>query len=283
LEFLECNPNKPFIYLMNYQNLLCTIHDNGHAELTLNRPSLHNAFNLALIEEMTDCFLKLEDNDQVRLISLAGAGNSFSAGADLNWMKSMKDFSLEENMTDSHKMANMYLAMYDCSKPLIAYCHGNVLGGGMGLLAVCDYVLCNTKTKFGFTETRLGLVPAVIAPYVINKIGESNARAYFISGSKFGADHALRMNLVHETVEADPISVENARKRMVSSFLKAAPEAAQMAKKFVKEVVRLNRKVHREDLIEYTVKVISERRISNEAQEGMQALLEKRSPNWMDN
>lgn len=268
---------------MNYQNLRCTIHENGHAELQLNRPELHNAFNLELIEEMTDCFKKLEVNDDVRLISLSGSGSSFSAGADLNWMKSMKDFSLEENMEDSHKMADMFLAMYDCSKPLIAYCHGHVLGGGMGLLAVCDYVLCDAKTKFGFTETRLGLVPAVIAPYVINKIGESNARAYFISGAKFGADHALSMNLVHETVESDPISIDNARKRMVSSFLKAAPGAAKMAKKFVKEVVKLNRKLHREDLIKYTVKTISERRISEEAQEGMDALLSKRSPKWMDN
>jgi methylglutaconyl-CoA hydratase len=266
---------------MNYQNLRCTIHENGHAEIVLNRPEVHNAFNLALIEEMTHCFKDLEANDQVMLISLSGEGSSFSAGADLNWMRSMKEFSLEENIQDSNKMADMYLTMYDCTKPLIAYCHGNVLGGGMGLLAVCDYVLCHNKTRFGFTETRLGLVPAVIAPYVINKIGESNARAYFISGSKFDADHALRMNLVHETVEADPKSVENARNRMVNSFLKAAPEAAKMAKGFVREVVKLNRKVHREDLIAYTVQTISELRISDEAQEGMSALLSKRSPNWM--
>lgn len=265
---------------MSYSNLNCTIQANGLADIVLNRPEVHNAFNRDLIEELTQCFAELSDNDAVRVVCLAGNGPSFSAGADLNWMRSMKDYSFEENQEDSNKMADMFLTIYDCKKPVLAYCHGNVLGGGMGLLAVCDFVLANKNTRFGFTETRLGLVPAVISPFVVNKIGESNARAYFISGTKFDAQKAANMNLVHELVGDSPAEIADARDRMIDSFLKAAPEAAQQAKSLIRNVVRLNRKVHREDLIKYTVDTIAELRVSDEAQEGMDALLNKRKPEW---
>lgn len=266
---------------MNYTTLTCTVDAQGVAEVILNRPEVHNAFNLTLINELTQCFARLETDPKVRLIALSGNGPSFSAGADLNWMRSMKDYSLDENREDSRLMADMFLQMYDCTKPILAYCHGNVLGGGMGLLAVCDYVLANRNTRFGFTETRLGLVPAVISPFVVNKIGESNARAFFISGTKFDAQKAMNMNLVHELVEDGPESVKDARSRMIQSFLKAAPEAASQAKRLIRDVVKLNRKVHREDLITYTVNTIAELRVSEEAQEGMDALLSKRKASWM--
>jgi methylglutaconyl-CoA hydratase len=223
---------------------------------------------------MIQAFKAVSVNDDVQLVVLTGTGKSFCAGADLNWMKSMKSFTMEENIADSQKLALLFKTINDCNKPVIGKINGHALGGGVGLLSVCDYVHIHDKAKFGFTETRLGLIPAVISPYVVNKIGESMARAYFISGEKFQSEIALSMRLVHKVS-----SVENFEKdfeETLRAFKAAAPIASIKAKLLIKNI--LDEKVI--DKIQYTCAAISEQRISNEGQEGMAALLEKRSPKW---
>lgn len=249
----------------------------GIYKISLNRPEIHNAFNDEMILEITNEFLEIDNKEEITLIILTGEGRSFCAGADLNWMKSMVGYSENENFEDSKKLAKMFSTINNCLKPIIGVINGHALGGGVGLVSVCDYVITHSKAKFGFTETRLGLIPAVISPYCINKIGESHARAWFLSGEMFSADMAQKMNLIHEVCELDSFE-ENVNNR-ISMFLKAGPKAAIEAKKLIKNIFSLEKK----QIEDYTCKAISERRVSTEGQEGMNALLEKRKPNWIKN
>ena len=242
--------------------------------ITLDRAEIHNAFNDELIENLLTAFIELDKNDKVQVIVLSGEGRSFCAGADLNWMSSMINYSKEENQKDSMKLAMLFETINNISKPVVGKINGAALGGGVGLVCVCDYAITHEKAKFGFTETRLGLVPAVISPYCIQKIGESNARAWFLSGERFCAKKAFEMNLVHEVTSVDDF--ESRCQEVIESFLKAAPNASKEAKKLIKTIVE-NKKHN-----DYTVGVISKLRVSDEGQEGMRALLEKRKPNWMD-
>ena len=242
--------------------------------ITLDRAEIHNAFNDELIENLTQAFIDFDNNDKVQIIVLSGSGKSFCAGADLNWMGSMINYSKEENEKDSMKLAELFETINTTSKPIIGKINGAALGGGVGLVCVCDYAITHEKAKFGFTETRLGLVPAVISPYCIRKIGESNARAWFLSGERFSAHKALEMNLIHEVTSLEDFEARS--QKVIESFLMAAPRASKAAKKLVKDVVE--NKNHNE----YTVGTISKLRVSDEGQEGMKALLEKRKPNWMD-
>lgn len=245
--------------------------ENYVKEVWLNRPEVHNAFNSELIEEMISVFSGFKNE---RLIILSGRGQSFCAGADLNWMKAMKSYTREENFQDSKRLARMFSIINDCDVPVIGRVNGHALGGGVGLVSVCDYVVAVPEALLGFTEVRLGLVPAVISPYCISKIGESNARAWFLSGERFPAEEAKRMGLVHEVVSAGDLDqrMEEVKKR----FLMAGPESAREAKKLIKGVMK-NLKSS-EDL---TCNLITERRVSAEGQEGMRALLEKDKPSWM--
>ncbi len=246
--------------------------EQGVVEVWLNRPELHNAFNAELIEEMIQTFEAFKDE---RLIILSGRGASFCAGADLNWMKAMKNYSREENFQDSKKLAKMFSTINDCNIPVIGRINGHALGGGVGLVCVCDHVIATEEALMGFTEVRLGLIPAVISPYCLSKIGESNARSWMLSGERFNALEAKRMGLVHDVVavgsELDA-KVEEIKKR----FLAAGPIATKEAKKLVREVVK-----NLKNSEDYTCQMISARRISEEGQEGMRALLEKDKPNWM--
>lgn len=246
--------------------------DQGVVEVWLNRPELHNAFNAELIEEMIQTFESFKNE---RLIILSGRGASFCAGADLNWMKAMKNYSREENFQDSKKLAKMFSTINDCNIPVIGRINGHALGGGVGLVSVCDHVIATEEALMGFTEVRLGLIPAVISPYCISKIGESNARSWMLSGERFNALEAKRMGLVHDVVAVGSdldAKVEEIKKR----FLAAGPIATKEAKKLVREVVK-----NLKSSEDYTCQMISERRISDEGQEGMRALLEKDKPNWM--
>lgn len=245
--------------------------EEGVKEVWLNRPDLHNAFNAELISEMIALFKSFKNE---RLIILSGRGKSFCAGADLNWMKSMKDYSREENFKDSKELAHMFSAINECDVPVIGRINGHALGGGVGLLSVCDYVVAVEEALMGFTEVRLGLIPAVISPYCISKIGESNARAWFLSGERFKASTAKDMGLVHEVVKTEELDsrMEEVKKR----FLAAGPEAAKEAKRLIKGVMR-----NLKDSEDYTCNMITERRVSTEGQEGMRALLEKDKPAWM--
>jgi len=243
----------------------------GVVEVWMNRPEIHNAFNAELIQELISTFQSLKN---ARLVILSGKGSSFCAGADLNWMKAMKDYSKEENFRDSKELAKLFSTINECEVPVIGRVNGHALGGGVGLVSVCDYVVAVKEALMGFTEVRLGLIPAVISPYCISKIGESNARAWMLSGERFSADDAMRMGLVHEVVGVGELDarIHELEKR----FLAAGPEAAREAKKLVKAVMK-NLKGS-EDL---TCQMISERRISSEGQEGMRALLEKDKPSWI--
>ena len=250
-----------------------TIDNSGVFEVWMNRPELHNAFNAELIEEMICVFGNIPET--ARVVVLSGKGSSFCAGADLNWMKSMKDYSKDENFKDAKRLAKLFSVINDCSVPVIGRVNGHTLGGGVGLVSVCDYVVAVKEALFGFTEVRLGLIPAVISPYCISKIGESHARAWMLSGERFHAEKAKEMNLVHDVVEglADlDLKVEELKKR----FLAAGPVAAREAKKLVKGVVR-----NLKDSEDFACNMISERRVSAEGQEGMRALLEKDKPAWV--
>lgn len=245
--------------------------EKGVKEVWLNRPDLHNAFNAELIEEMISLFESFKNE---RLIILSGRGSSFCAGADLNWMKAMKDYTKEENFKDSKRLAKMFSAINDCDVPVIGRINGHALGGGVGLVSVCDYVIANEDALMGFTEVRLGLIPAVISPYCISKIGESNARAWMLSGERFNAVEGKRMGLVHET--CDITELDNKVNEVVKKFLAAGPEAAKEAKRLVRGVMK-NLKASED----FACNMITERRVSAEGQEGMRALLSKDKPSWM--
>jgi methylglutaconyl-CoA hydratase len=242
------------------------------ATVTLNRPEIHNAFNAELILEMTKIFESLK-NQKIRLMILTGSGKSFCAGADLNWMSSMKTWTEEENFNDSKKMAKMFNTLNTLPFPVIGRINGHALGGGSGLVSCCDYVIASSKALFGFTEARLGLLPAVISPYVMAKIGESHARAWFLSGERFNAQKAQEIKLIHEVVDLE--NLDEAVARVTKSFLSAGPQAARAAKELIFKV-RVA-----QDVEDMTCKTISKIRTGDEGQEGMRALLNKEEPQWM--
>lgn len=245
--------------------------ENEVANLYLNRPEVHNAFNEDFIKELTDQFNYLDRSENAKIIVLRGRGKSFCAGADLNWMKKMKDYSLDENIADSNNLALMFHTINNVTKPVIGVVSGAALGGGAGLVSVCDYVIATKEAEFGFTEVKLGLIPAVISPFVINKIGESFARATFLNGAKFKADKAFIMGLVHEVCEE--ANLEARVDALIKSFLEVGPSAQLSAKKLIKEVKNKSA----ESVLNLTTKAISERRVSSEAQSLMGKLLSKQS------
>lgn len=248
----------------------------GIVRIVLNRPELHNAFNDDMIEGLIKTFEDIEKDKSLRLVTITGEGKSFCAGADLNWMKKMVDYSDEENYQDSVKLADLFKSINNCTLPVLAKVNGATLGGGTGVIAACDFVLSAKSAKFGFTEARLGLVPAVISPFVMAKIGESNARAWFLSGERFSAEKAQSMNLVHEITPLDNLDSEF--EKWVERFLKAGPNASKEAKSLIKNVLEIDDN----KVTEFTCKTISRIRTGEEGQEGMKALLEKRKPNWIE-
>lgn len=248
----------------------------GIVRIILNRPELHNAFNDDMITGLIKAFEDIEKDESLRLVTITGEGKSFCAGADLNWMKKMVSYSAEENLQDSKALAKLFESINNCRLPVLAKVNGAALGGGTGVVAACDFVLSAKSAKFGFTEVRLGLIPAVISPFVIAKIGESNARAWFLSGERFSAEKAMDMGLVHEVCPLDSLDIEF--EGFVEKFLKAGPLAAVEAKSLIKKVLNLNEQA----ATDLTCKTISRIRTSAEGQEGMQALLDKRKANWLD-
>jgi methylglutaconyl-CoA hydratase len=249
------------------------------ARVTLDRPDVHNAFDASTIRDLAQAFRRLggEASDVLRVVVLAGAGPSFSAGADVKWMRASLELDREANEQDAMKLAEMLDAIDTCPVPVIARVHGAALGGGMGLCAVSDLVIAEAGAKFGFTETRLGIVPAVIAPFVIAKLGETHARALFPSGRRFDATRALRIGLVHEVVEGTD-ALDQAVDVAVADVLAAGPEAARAAKAIIREV----RGLPHESTRWHTARRIAALRTSPEGQEGLRAFLERRYPSWID-
>jgi methylglutaconyl-CoA hydratase len=245
--------------------------------VTLDRPEAHNAFDAALIAELRATFgaLAREEPTQLRAVVLGGTGPSFCAGADVGWMRAAVALDVEGNEQDAVAMAEMFEAIDTCPVPVIARVHGAALGGGMGLCAVADIVIAESGARFGFTETRLGILPAVISPFVVAKIGESEARALFPGGRRFDAIRAQRIGLVHEVVEG-AAALDAAVEAAIADLLAAGPTAARAAKAIVREIRGLGHGSSKW----HTARVIARQRASAEAQEGFRAFDEKRRPAW---
>ena len=247
------------------------------ARVTLNRPDRHNAFDASLIAELRKAFSALERDSatDLRAVVLAGEGQTFSAGADIDWMRAAMSLDVEGNEQDAMAMADMFEAIDTCPVPVIARVQGAALGGGMGLCAVSDVVIAESGAKFGFTETRLGILPAVISPFVIAKIGESHSRALFPGGRRFDAVRAQRIGLVHEVVEGLE-ALDAAVETALADILASGPTAVRAAKAIVREVRGLGHGSSKW----HTARVIARQRTSPEAQEGFAAFTSKRKPGW---
>jgi methylglutaconyl-CoA hydratase len=249
--------------------------DGPVARVWLNRPELRNAFDGLMVSELRRVLFDLRNSDAVRVVVLGGRGPSFCAGADLQWMKAMAGFSREDNLREAQALADLFFTVYESPMPVVARVHGTALGGGAGLVAACDIPVAALGTQFGFTEVRLGILPAVISPYVLRKVGESAARELFLTGERFEAVKAAEIGLIRAAVpEAD---LDGAVEGRVQELLKAGPRAVAEAKALIREVAF--RRV--EDVQRYTVEAIADMRVSAEGQEGMRAFLEKRKPSWL--
>lgn len=248
----------------------------GVATVTLNRPQRRNAFNAELIAAMAEAFETLKEADGVRVVFVRGAGGSFSAGADLEWMRGALDLTEADNREDAMVLARMLKTLWDIPALTVALVEGSAFGGGAGLVASCDLAVATADAKFSFSEVKLGLVAATISPYVVAAIGPRNARALFATGRLFDAAYAERIGLVSE-VAADTAGLEAARDRIAAEIMACAPGAVGESKRLV-DVVAHERIDH--GLMEETARRIARARVGDEGQEGVRAFLEKRKPGW---
>ncbi|GAB3383775.1 enoyl-CoA hydratase-related protein [Lysobacter fragariae] len=255
---------------------LLSLREGPVARLRLNRPELHNAFDAVLIAALTGALESVAHDDEVRVVVLEGEGASFSAGADLNWMRGMAAASEASNRDDALALARLMRALDELPKPTIARVHGAAFGGGVGLVACCDIAIGAPEAKFGLTESKLGLLPAVISPYVIEAIGARQARRWFATAEIFDAAEAKRIGLLHDVVAAD--ALDAAVQRQVDLLVKAGPIAAASAKTLVRRVAA---ETHRDTLDSDNAALIAKLRVSPEGQEGLGAFLDKRKPNWI--
>lgn len=246
------------------------------ATITLQRPEVRNAFNAAMIAELTACAHQLRDDAGVRVVILRGAGTSFCAGADINWMQRMVSYTEGENRRDALAMAEMFEALDTLPKPLVGVVHGAALGGGTGLAAVCDIVIAADDALFGFTEVKLGILPAVISPYAVAKIGRSHARALFLTGERFTAQRAKEIGLVHHVVPAAVLDQQLGV--IVQELSSSAPGAMARAKAVIPQVAARPPA----ESMPLTSATIAAQRVSPEGQDGLTAFLAKRRPGWTE-
>ena len=261
---------------MNDSNVILNIDEDGVATLTLNRPDKHNAFDDSTIATLITSLEEIAKNKDTRVMILKANGKSFSAGADLDWMKRMASYSYEENLRDANALANLLKILNFLPIPTIARVHGAAMGGGVGLVACCDIAVASFNASFAFTEVKLGLIPATISPYVVRAIGNRAARRYFLTGERFDAETALTLGLVSEVVEQEQL--DNKINELITAMLKCGPEAVKAAKALVFEVAE---QTLNNDLIQTTSEHIANIRSSAEGQEGLAAFLEKRQPHWI--
>jgi methylglutaconyl-CoA hydratase len=247
------------------------------ARVTLARPEVRNAFNAELIAALREAFdrISVEPPESLRAVVLAGDGKAFCAGADIEWQRAAMSLSMEDNEADARRLQEMLAAIDACPVPVLAAVHGAALGGGMALCCVADITIASADTVFGFTEAKLGLIPAVISPFVLPRIGEGPARALFLSGEQFGSERALGIGLVSE-VMPDESAVHARIDSILGEVLSAGPQAARNAK----AVIREQRDLSRADALEVTVRWAARQRVSPEGQEGLGAFLDKRPPSW---
>ena len=249
----------------------------GVATVALNRPKIHNAFDDALIDLLIEELRRLEENIEVRCVVLTGNGDSFSAGADINWMRRMAGYSKKQNLADARRLAELMSTLYRLTKPTIARVNGVAFGGGVGLVACCDFALASEKASFCLSEVKLGLIPAVISPYLVRAVGERHARRYSLSAERFDAREAMRIGLVHKTVAAEDLDrhVEKITKLLYGN----GPRAMAAAKRLVQDIADVPLS---DQLADDTAARIAEIRVSDEGQEGLDAFLNKRKPDWVD-
>lgn len=255
--------------------LIYQVSAEGIAYITLNKPQIRNAFDSLLIKDLTDAFQQAEKDPAVALILLSSTGPHFSAGADLNWMKSMVEASYEGNLQDAQKLETLMSTINFCTKPVVTKVRGAVYGGGVGLIACSDIVLADETSSYALSEVKLGLSPATIAPFVIDAIGARAARRLFLTGEVFNAEDALKLGLISELLP--PEQLDEAVLNVVSKLLNNGPIALTKTKALIEKVKNQPRD---HALTEYTCELIAELRVSEEGQEGLSAFLEKRKPSW---
>lgn len=259
----------------DYQTI--RIEERDHiARITFNRPEVRNAFNATMISEMGDAFRQINSRKDLRVVVLTGIGQSFCAGADLNWMRDVMNFSYEENLKDSLNLAEMFHLMFTCPLPTIARVNGPAIGGGCGMAAVCDIVIASEKAVFSLSEVKLGLVPACISPYVIRRMGDKNCREYFLTGERLTAEKALAAGLANQVVPEDKL--DEAVQKRIEQLLSSGPEALAWCKQLLEKAPAISEI----EVGKYTAEVIARLRMSDEAQEGMRAFFEKRKPKWIE-
>jgi methylglutaconyl-CoA hydratase len=244
------------------------------ATVILARPDAHNALNADLIDELKRCFEELAEDQETRVVVLAGEGRSFCAGADIGYMRETAGLSYEENLEDARRVAMMYWTIDECPKPVVAKVQGVAMGGGAGLLAVADVVVADSEARFAFSEIKLGIAPATISPFVVRKIGVSHARSLFLTGERFGAERAREIGLTHEVVSSD--GLDAAVDEKVGQLLQGGP----VAQATLKGLLRRLETTEPMEAPGLTARVISELRTGEEGQEGLAAFIEKRDPRW---
>lgn len=257
-----------------YEHILCEV-SNGIATIALNRPEKRNAMNAKVIKEITLALQQLVTDTSVQVLLLKGNGEHFCAGADINWMQKIAESSDAENLADANLLAEMLYQLYSFPKPTIALAHGGTLGGGLGLVAACDIAFAAKDVNFGFSEVKIGITPSTISPYIIAAIGQRAAHYYFLTGTRFGAEEAMRIGLVHQVYENDQL--DQIGQAFAKTFLQNSPYAMSEAKKLIREVSQQPISI---ELAQKTAAHLANIRRSNQAQEGLKAFLEKRSPTW---
>ena len=255
-----------------YENIL--IEGDAVVTVTLNRPDIHNPFDERTISELTDCFLKLQKRETLRAVVITGAGKSFCAGADLNWMKRMADYSHEENLADAELLSDMFAALEGIPVPTIAKVNGAAFGGGAGLACACDFAIANERAKIGFSEVKLGLLPGVVSFYVLERVGKKAGIRLFTSGERLDAQRALAVGLVDYVVPQERLDA--AVEELVNQILTGGPNAVKACKGLA--LARDSRT--REEFKRYCIEAIAAARASEEGKEGVSAFLEKRKPAW---
>lgn len=255
---------------------LSIAYEGAVARITLTQPEVRNAFSDEVIAEITAAFLEVGARPDVRAVVLAAEGPAFCAGANLNWMRRMADYSHEENTADAAKLAEMLCVIYACPQPTIARVQGDVYAGGMGLVAACDMAVAVDTAGFCLSEVKLGLIPATISPYVIRAMGARAAHRYFLTAERFGAPEALRIGFVHEVVAAEALDAKV--DELLKALISASPNAVRACKKLVLQVAE--REINA-SLIAATVEGIADIRASSEGKEGVQSFLQKRKPAWV--
>jgi methylglutaconyl-CoA hydratase len=247
------------------------------AFVLLNRPEIHNAFNDELVKQVTETFKDLGCRSDIRVIVFGGSGKSFCAGADLNWMKRMVQYTYEENLEDARAIGRMYLAIAKCPKPVIARVHGAALGGGAGLVAACDIGVAVESVQFGFTEVKLGIIPAIISPFVLARVSPGRAKEFFITGERFLAPVAMNIGLIQHVVSHE-LALDALIDSKISQILTSAPGAIAAAKELVFGVAARTL----ESSLDFAAEAIARARASTEGQAGMQAFLERQKPPWIE-